>query len=35
VQFDTRFANKEHAVETVSCVKEDDGQWRPTGYDIR
>jgi hypothetical protein len=34
VQFNTRFENKEHAVETVSCVKED-GNWRATGYYIR
>ena len=34
VQFDTCFENKEHAVETVSCVKED-GDWRATGYYIR
>ncbi len=34
VQFDTKFKNKESAVETVSMMKED-GEWKPTGYHFR
>ena len=33
--FDTRFANKQDAVETVTLVKEQDGVWRVAGYFIR
>jgi hypothetical protein len=33
--FDTRFANKRDAVETVTLVKEEDGVWRAAGYFIR
>ena len=34
VQFDTRFEHKDHAVETVTLVKED-GRWHATGYYVR
>ncbi len=34
IQFNARYENKAHAVETVSVVKEDDGMWRVTGYFI-
>ena len=34
IQFDARFEHKEHAIETVSLVKENE-RWRPTGYYIR
>jgi len=33
--FNTSFANKREAVETVTFVKEDDGVWRAAGYFIR
>lgn len=33
--FDTVFANKASAVETVTLVKEPDGAWRVIGYFIR
>jgi len=35
MQFDTEFANKTKAVETVTSVLEADGVWRVTGYFIR
>ena len=33
--FNTSFANKKEAVETVTFVKEEDGVWRAAGYFIR
>jgi hypothetical protein len=33
--FDTSFANKKAAVETVTFVKEKDGTWRAVGYFIK
>ena len=35
IQFDTAFANKLGAVETVTPQKEKDGTWRVSGYYIR
>ena len=35
VQFDTRFANKASAVETVTPMLDADGKWRVSGYFIR
>jgi hypothetical protein len=35
MQFDTSFANKKSAVETVTMVLDKDGQWRAVGYFIR
>jgi len=35
IQFDTVFANKKAAVETVTPMKDTDGQWRVSGYFIR
>jgi Protein of unknown function (DUF4019) len=35
MQFDTSFANKKAAVETVTTVKEKNGMWRVVGYYIR
>ena len=35
MQFDTEFANKTKAVETVTTVLEADGVWRVAGYFIR
>ena len=34
-QFDTSFANKAQAVETVTFVREADGIWRAVGYFVR
>jgi Protein of unknown function (DUF4019) len=35
MQFDTSFANKKSAVETVTTVLDKDGKWRVVGYFIR
>jgi len=35
VQFDTVFADKPSAVETVTFMLENDGQWRAAGYFIK
>lgn len=35
VQFETTFANKASAVETVTPMKDPDGVWRVSGYFIR
>ena len=35
MQFDTSFANKKSAVETVTTVLDKDGHWRAVGYFIR
>jgi hypothetical protein len=35
VQFDTVFANKPSATETVTFMLEKDGQWRAAGYFIK
>lgn len=35
MQFDTSFAAKEKAVETVTFMKEPDGSWKAAGYFIR
>lgn len=35
IQFSTRFANKQSAIETVTPMKEPDGAWRVSGYFIR
>ena len=35
IQFETRFAHKASAVETVTPLKEQDGSWRVSGYYIR
>lgn len=35
IQFETKFANKSAAVETITPQKEKDGQWRVGGYFIR
>ena len=35
MQFDTSFANKKSAVETVTDVLAKDGKWRAVGYFIR
>lgn len=35
MQFQSRFAQKESAVETVTFTREPDGQWRASGYFIR
>jgi len=35
IQFDTAFANKGSAVETVTPMKDEDGRWRVSGYFIR
>lgn len=35
VQFDTEFASKKAAVETVTPMKDKDGQWRVSGYFIK
>jgi photosystem II stability/assembly factor-like uncharacterized protein len=35
IQYDTSFANKKSAIETVTPMKDKDGQWRVSGYYIR
>jgi hypothetical protein len=35
VQFETTFANKQSAIETVTFMLEKDGQWRAAGYYIK
>lgn len=35
VQFDASFEHKQQAVETVTPMKDDDGQWRVSGYYIK
>ena len=35
IQFQTKFENKESAIETVTPVKEQDGVWRVSGYFIK
>jgi DNA uptake protein ComE-like DNA-binding protein len=35
IQFDTAFAAKAQAVETVTFMLEEDGSWKPAGYVIR
>jgi hypothetical protein len=34
IQYDTSFANKKSAVETVTPLLDSDGQWRVSGYFI-
>ena len=35
IQFETSFENKNDAVETVTPMKDEDGEWRVSGYFIR
>ena len=35
IQFETSFANKRSAVETVTPMKQDDGTWRVSGYFVK
>ncbi|HNR93541.1 MAG TPA: DUF4019 domain-containing protein [Kiritimatiellia bacterium] len=35
IQFKTSFARKKNAVETVTPMKEDDGEWRVSGYFVK
>jgi hypothetical protein len=35
MQFDTRFANKQAAVETVTFMQEKHGTWKAVGYYIK
>lgn len=35
IQFETSFAHKSDAVETVTPMKDEDGKWRVSGYFIR
>jgi hypothetical protein len=35
MQFDSSFANKKNAVETVTFMQEKDGKWRAAGYYIK
>jgi hypothetical protein len=35
LQFDTRFENKSHAIETVTPMRERDGSWKVSGYYIK
>lgn len=35
ILFDSSFAHKEHAVEVVTTMLEDDGQWRVFNYSLR
>ncbi len=35
IQFETSFANKSTATETVTPMKDEDGKWRVSGYFVR
>jgi hypothetical protein len=35
MQFDTSFANKKQAIETVTFMQEKDGKWKAAGYYIK
>ena len=35
IQFETSFENKEAAIETVTPMMEEDGEWRVSGYYIK
>jgi hypothetical protein len=35
IQFETSFANKQHAIETVTPMLDTDGAWHVSGYFIR
>ena len=35
IQFSTKFTNKKSAIETVTPMKDPDGQWRVSGYYIK
>jgi hypothetical protein len=35
IQFETSFANKQRAVETVTPMLDTDGAWRVSGYYVR
>lgn len=35
IQYETDFANKEGAVETITPMLDEDGQWRVSGYYIK
>lgn len=35
IQYDTKFANKKTAVETITPMMDPDGKWRVSGYFIR
>lgn len=35
IQYETQFANKENAIETVTPLKEKDGSWHVSGYFIK
>ena len=35
IQFETSFANKESAIETITPMKDEDGAWRVAGYFIK
>jgi hypothetical protein len=35
IQFDTSFSKKETAVETITPMKDEDGEWRVSGYYIK
>jgi hypothetical protein len=35
IQFDTSFENKKDAVETITPIREPDGNWRASGYYIK
>ena len=35
IQYETQFAEKKAAVETVIMMLDKDGKWRVSGYDVR
>lgn len=35
IQFSSRFANKQTAIETITPMKDADGQWKVAGYFIK
>jgi hypothetical protein len=35
MQFETSFANKKSAIETVTFMQEKDGKWKAAGYYIK
>ena len=35
VQYESKFEHKQHAIETITPMKEPDGEWRVSGYYIK
>jgi len=35
IQFETKFENKEKAIETITPMKGEDGKWHVSGYFVK